>query len=169
MMGLYVPRSDIYRLQGTIFQVGTYIDEHVVDRISSIYTEVKKTFEEQTSTLSAISYSIEDTLDYFSKRGVKNGSVSRVRSYFYLYPDTMRLSKYAADLAIQRFGPDSELSLEVYQDQETQYERLTLYVRQHKYDNKTMKVIKQIRKEYRESFAETRGRFLLTTDFRIPE
>jgi hypothetical protein len=168
-MDLYVPKSNIYRLQGTLCQVGAYIDEYVVDPISSVYTEVKKTFEEQVSTLSAVSDPIEETLDYFYRRGIKIESPSRARNYFYRYPDTMILSKYAADLAIQRFGPDSELSLDVYQDQETQYERLTLYVRQHKYDNDIMKMIKQIRKEYRELSAETRGRFLLTTDFRISE
>jgi site-specific DNA-adenine methylase len=168
-MALYIPRSSAYQLQDTFSQVGAYIDEYIAEPISSIYTVIKNTFEEQVTTLSAISYPIEETFDYFYKKGIKVESRSKVRDYFYRYPDMMRLSKYAANIAIQRFGPDSKLYLDVYQDQETQYERLTLYVRQKKYDNKVMKIIKQIRKEYKESFVESGGRFLLTTDFRISD
>jgi hypothetical protein len=110
---------------------------------------------------------IENNLRYFHMLGVNIINPSDIREYLYNYPDMIKVLEFVVDLAVQRFDHDSELSLEVYHDQETQYERLTLYVRLHKYDKNLMKIIEQIREEYRNSFSEARGRFLLTTDFRF--
>lgn len=115
----------------------------------------------------AMSANIEHTLAYFNILGVEIKSPSKVLDYLYRYPEVVKLAQYAIDLVAKRFGPDLKLSLDMYQDSEAPYERLTLYARLSSYDKNTIKIIKQIRKDYHQLFPITRGRFLLTTDFRV--
>lgn len=116
----------------------------------------------------AMSANIETILRSFLVLGARIESPSKVRDYLYRYPELIDLVQYSLDSALQRFGPDREISLDMYQDPETHFERLTLYVRLSSYDKNTMKVIKRIRKDYHQLFPSVRGRFLLTTDFRFP-
>ncbi|OPY52612.1 MAG: hypothetical protein A4E49_01786 [Methanosaeta sp. PtaU1.Bin112] len=116
----------------------------------------------------AMSAKIETILGHFCALGARIESPSKVRDYLYRYPELIDLAQYSLDSALQHFGPDLELSLDMYQDPEAHFERLTLYVRQSSYDKNTMKIIKRIRKDYHQLFPCVRGRFLLTTDFRFP-
>lgn len=116
----------------------------------------------------AISASIETTLREFDLSGVKIPSVSKVRDYLYCFSDMVVLLRYVVILVRSHFDFNVQLSLEIYQDFETDDEYLTLYIRQNKYDLDTMNTIKQIRKKYRGLAKEIEGRFLLTTDFRPP-
>lgn len=111
---------------------------------------------------------IESFLKYFHSLGGIIGNPSVVRDYLYRYPELINLAQYCLDLALQRFSPDLELFLDMYQDREAQFERLMLYVRLSSYDKNTMKIIKRIRKDYHQLFPDARGRFLLTTDFHFP-
>jgi hypothetical protein len=110
---------------------------------------------------------IEEALKYFhNSRGVIENP-SRVRQYLYRYPDMTGLLICVVGLINARFDFNTKLYLNIYQDQETRYEDLILYIRQRVYDANIMKMIKNIRREYRRLFPRTRGRFLLTTDFRL--
>jgi len=110
---------------------------------------------------------VENSLLYFRGLGVKLIAFSDIYDYLYNYPDMISLSRYVIELAVQSFDPNTELSLELYRDSESQYERLTLYVRLREYDKNIMGLIKRTRDEYRNIFPDVKGRFLLTTDFRF--
>jgi hypothetical protein len=115
----------------------------------------------------AMSANIERALECFNILGVDIKSPSEVLDYLYRYPEIVELAQYAADLVVKHFGRDLKLSLDMYQDPEAPIERLTLYARLSSYDKNTIKIIKQIRNDYYQSFPITKGRFLLTTDFRV--
>lgn len=117
---------------------------------------------------SAVSVPIENVLGQFRILRATVISPSKVRDYLYRNPELVELLQYVVNLVYIHFDSDMQLSLEIYHDKETQYESLTLYIRQYVYDENIIKMIKEIRREYRQVFPETRGRFLLTTDFHLP-
>ncbi len=117
-------------------------------------------------TLSAL-YQIEITLSQLRSMSVMIPEVAAVREYLYHYLELLDILPYVSQLARQNFGPEAQLSLEIYRDLETDDAYLTLYIRLDKYDKSTMKRIKEIRREYRGLLAEIAGEFLLTTDFRL--
>jgi hypothetical protein len=114
----------------------------------------------------AMSISVENVLRDLGASGIKIKSPSSVSNYLYRYSEIVEVLRYVVDLVNAHFDPNTQLSLETYQDQE--YERLTLYVRRYVYDENTMKIIKKIRRDYHQLFPEMSGRFLLTTDFHAP-
>jgi hypothetical protein len=116
----------------------------------------------------AMSFGPRDPIGINCQRDIKIPHIEAVRTYLEQYPELSELLNQASKSSRQTFGPQAQLSLEVYHDIETNDEYLTLYVRQSKYDPEIMKKIKQLRRKYRGLAKETKGRFLLTTDFRPP-
>jgi hypothetical protein len=124
--------------------------------------------EASLSTGGSISVPVEDILRHFRVLRATVISPSNVRDYLYCYPELAELLEYVVRTIYDRFSSDIQLSLEMYQDREMLNENLILYIRQYVYSDDIMKVIKEIRQEYRHKFPEIRGRFLLTTDFHLP-
>jgi hypothetical protein len=116
----------------------------------------------------AAAFGYRDPLKAVCERGVKVPQPDKARTYLFRYPELSKSLDCATKLALQAFGPQIQLSLEVYRDPETSDEYLTLYLRQSKYDPEIMKKIKQIRRTSRSLIKEYGGRFLLTTDFHPP-
>ena len=116
----------------------------------------------------AVSFGPRDPNGFICQRDIKIPQIEAVSTYLKQYPELSELLNKTLKASRQTFGPKAQLSLEVYHDIETNDEYLTLYVRQTKYDSEIMKKIKQLRKKYRGLAKETKGRLLLTTDFRPP-
>jgi hypothetical protein len=116
----------------------------------------------------AVSFGSRDPIGIICQRDIKIPQIKAVSTYLKQYPELSELLNKTSKASRQTFGSRAQLSLEVYHDIETNDEYLTLYVRQSKYDPEIMKKIKQIRRKYRSLAKETKGRFLLTTDFRSP-
>ena len=116
----------------------------------------------------AVSFGPRDPSGNICQRDIKIPQIEAVSTYLKQYPELSELLNKTLKASRQTFGPKAQLSLEVYHDIETNDEYLTLYVRQTKYDSEIMKKIKQLRKKYRGLAKETKGRLLLTTDFRPP-
>jgi hypothetical protein len=68
----------------------------------------------------------------------------------------------------EQFGPDAELSLELYRDPEFDDCYLTLYVRMNKYDGQVMAKIHAVRSKFADRLSAINGYLLVTTDFRRP-
>ncbi len=68
--------------------------------------------------------------------------------------------------ALQEFGDQSELSLEMYHDPEIEDHYLVLYVRQQPYDDKIMERINNIWAPFEAQLSAASGYLLVTTDFR---
>lgn len=99
---------------------------------------------------------------------IKVPQIEDVVAYLIQYPELSELVNQTLKASRQMFGQLAQLSLEIYRDIETKEEYLTLYVRQNQYDPDIMKQIKKIRRNCRNLIKTTKGRFLLTTDFRPP-
>jgi hypothetical protein len=118
--------------------------------------------------VNAMSFGTNDPFETISQMGINIPQPRSVQIYLLHHPDLFGLLTYASKISRHDFGAQTQLSLEIYRDIETNDEYLTLYVRQSKYDPEIMKKIKQIRRKYRDLAKGTKGRFLLTTDFRSP-
>jgi hypothetical protein len=68
----------------------------------------------------------------------------------------------------QAFGPQAELSLELYRDPEIDDPYLTLYVREAKYGPEIMQKIDAVSREFNGKLEQVSGYLLLTTDFHRP-
>ena len=68
--------------------------------------------------------------------------------------------------AQERFGKDTQLSLEVYHDPEIRDEYLTLYARQERYSAGVLDLITSVSSQYATALGRKSGRLLVTTDFR---
>ncbi len=66
------------------------------------------------------------------------------------------------------FGPDAELSLELYRDPEIDDRYLTLEVRQDQYESDIMDKLDALSEEFANELAQCSGHFLVTTDFSPP-
>lgn len=111
---------------------------------------------------------IENTLSRLSSLEVRIPHPGEIRNYLFRYYDLTDLLLPVSEDARQHFGPQVQLSLEIYRDPEIEDEYMALYVRQHEYDEFVMKKIKEIRAEYEEGLMGKTGWFLLTTDFHPP-
>lgn len=112
---------------------------------------------------------VEDALSALGSTRVTIPRPAEVREYLVQYPDMIALLLQVAVSASRRFGPATELSLELYRDPEIDDEYLTLYVRQRRYDADTLlDEIEDLRAGCQAPLGETSGWLLVTTDFRPP-
>jgi hypothetical protein len=120
-----------------------------------------------------------------SSRGMKAGPLmavkSKVRSANILIPRRKELEQYLSRhtrlariipqvcaAARETFGPEVELSLELYKDPEIDDRYATLYVRQEQYDPSIMERINAVNSRFDEELSDVSGYLLITTDFRRP-
>lgn len=111
---------------------------------------------------------IEDDLPRLSESGIVIPEPGEMRRYLQGHPDMSGLLLPVCKLASERFGPGTQLSLELYRDPEIEDEYLTLYVRQENYDEDILETIDTIRGEPTEDLSPSSGWLLVTTDYRPP-
>ncbi len=128
--------------------------------------EPRNSFDElYPSTSSSELAPVEDILNYFRRSRTKIVMPSKIRDYLLRYPEIAELSRDVSELVHERFDSSAQLSLEIQDDYNPDYEYLALYIRVPDYDDSVMERIRQIREQYAELLAEMTGWFLLTTDF----
>ena len=93
---------------------------------------------------------------------------AEVRNYLTRYFELTSIVRSTCKLALDRFGLQAQLSLEIYGDPETEDEYLTLYIRQNRYSEDILNAIEALRSAYEVDLADSSGWFLITTDFRPP-
>jgi hypothetical protein len=91
-----------------------------------------------------------------------------VREYLHAHPHLGQPLSSVCDATRHAFGPDAELSLELYRDPEADDRYLTLYVRLEKYDARILERIEAVRLPFEDQLAQFSGHLLVTTDFRPP-
>jgi hypothetical protein len=111
---------------------------------------------------------IEDIIQHFYDTNTRMEKLSRIREYFYRFPDIAELSMDVANLVHDSFNSDAQLFLETRGEQNSEDEYLALFIRMRDYDDSVMERIKSIREEYALNLAELNGWFLLTTDYQPP-
>jgi hypothetical protein len=116
----------------------------------------------------AITFQIEILLDWLLDNRVLIPQPSEVRNYLLRYFDLTRILRSTCKLAMDRFGMQSRLSLEIYYDPEVEDQYLTLYIRQFQYNEDILKRIEELHEEYEVDLTDSAGWFLVTTDFRPP-
>jgi hypothetical protein len=91
-----------------------------------------------------------------------------VLAFLRAHPDLLPVVKRVADVAIERLGDRSELSLEVYRDPEVRSKKLILYARQSPYEGSLLDVIHEIMDNHWQLAPGATGWFQLMTDYQRP-
>jgi len=128
-------------------------------RKNSAHREADKTLGENTPAA---------LLEQLALHQVQVPGRKEVLSYLKRYP---RLGDIISDICTRTrkdFGPQAELSLELYRDPEIDDRYLTLYVRQEEYTPGIMDRIEGVSRLFDKRLEKTPGSFLLTTDFCRP-
>ncbi|EHQ35987.1 hypothetical protein [Methanoplanus limicola] len=92
-----------------------------------------------------------------------------VMDYITRHPGICDAVLYACLLACEEFIKDSEVSLELYYDDESQDKYLTLYIRQENYADDIIEKMDIICDEFEGELAGQSGWLLLTTDYKPPQ
>src|SRR5437879_1954252 len=91
-----------------------------------------------------------------------------VRTYLEEHPDLAYHLSSICDVARKEFGPEAELSLEMYSDPEIHDQYLTLYIRLDSYQEDTLARIDAVSRRFDKHLEQASGDLVLTTDFRAP-
>ena len=88
-----------------------------------------------------------------------------VHKYLEKYPELIGIVLMASQSAREKFDPEDQLSLEIFNDHESDNQTLTLYIRKKHYIGSLLKTINDITDEYSPFLADKNGWFVLTTDY----
>ena len=91
-----------------------------------------------------------------------------VQRYFSEYPGFQETVRPLCEAVRREFGPEAELSLELYGDPEIDDHHLTLYVRENNYPAGFMARVDRAIEPFQEELCRQSGWLLVTTDFRAP-
>jgi len=112
---------------------------------------------------------IEPTLLYLADYlGMRLQNAGDVIDYITKHPGMFDVVLYACLLACEEFIADSQVSLELYTDNESSDKYLTLYIRQEHYADDIIEKMDKICDEYEAELADQSGWLLLTTDYKPP-
>ena len=100
--------------------------------------------------------------------GVLCPNRQQVRKYLEEHPGLSAIVARLCERSRQEFGPQAELSLELYRDPEIEDRYLTLYVRQDSYPVDLIDQIERVSRPFRRPLARLSGHVLLATDFSRP-
>ena len=110
-----------------------------------------------------------DPLYSLVPHGVLIPNPREVCAYLNECPDLGALLPAVCAETRREFGPEVELSLELYRDPEIDDPYLTLYVRQQPYDPNIMRRIERVSQQFNPALETVSGYFLIATDFRRPK
>jgi hypothetical protein len=113
--------------------------------------------QEPTETLRALA-----TLKINTKR------TNEVEEYLTKHADLGSALEEICAAVRAEFGPEAELSLEIYSDPEVQDRYLALCVRQQKYTSDIMDRIEAVAEPFMATLDNLSGQLLITTDFHRP-
>ncbi|MBN2208368.1 MAG: hypothetical protein JW759_03640 [Candidatus Coatesbacteria bacterium] len=100
--------------------------------------------------------------------GVLIPEPAEVRAYLVNYSDMVDLVERVCEATLARFPRPSQVALELYQDPEIEDEHLTIYVRQHHYDDLIIDAIREVSRQFDDALCGSSAWLLLTTDFQDP-
>lgn len=110
--------------------------------------------------------SVEPLLERLRLSGIHLPHPAEVRDYLMRHPELQAVTRKVSDLATAAFAEQAELSLERYEDRESDDTTLTLYVRQTPYDERVWETIERLRESYEGEIAGSQGWLQVTVDFR---
>ncbi|MCI0638101.1 MAG: hypothetical protein L0Y72_02835 [Gemmataceae bacterium] len=110
----------------------------------------------------------KDALDATIRDGVLLPFREEVETFLVAHPQTAEVIPEVCGGVREFFGPDVEMSLELYKDPEFGTRELTLYVRMAVYQKEIMNRIDESCEPYARKLQELAGEFLVTTDFCTP-
>lgn len=117
----------------------------------------------------SLTYSIEQSLHtIFDLLHIDIAHPAEVFDYILQSPGLDLIVMYACILTENEFRCDSTITLDIYQDPESDDRYLTIYVRQNEYDTNIIKRMDKICDEYEPTLNDQSGWLLLTTDFKSP-
>lgn len=117
----------------------------------------------------SLSYTIEQSLRaILDLVQIEITHPAEVFDYILLNPGLDLVTMYACILTKDEFRHDATITLDLYQDPESDDRYLTIYVRQKEYDPNIIARMDRICDEYEPALRDQSGWLLLTTDYGLP-
>lgn len=107
-------------------------------------------------------------LERLAELGILIPNVSEVQAYLVRYPQLAQLLPGVCAGISEELTADTELSLELYADPETDDRYLTLYARKHTYEANFLYRLQEVSERFFDCLEGIPGYILLTTDFSGP-
>lgn len=115
-------------------------------------------------TFSSSESTYQNIPDYFDR--IKSPDSQELFKFFIEHQDLIDIAAFSCSEAVRQFDVDTELSLEIRDDDDEQY--LALYVRQKHYQADLLKIIDDISSVFEDLLISSSGWFMITTDFHPP-
>lgn len=125
--------------------------------------------EDYAQSTTPISLHAEEVIRRALELDVRVPDPRSVRKYLSMYVDIADLTEVLFYSALDRFGSNSQLSLELYQSREYDDEYLKICVRQSPYEKDLIDQIEELSALFDELLCRVSGWVQITTDFRPPE
>jgi hypothetical protein len=93
---------------------------------------------------------------------------AEVRADLTSHPDLAKIVPSVCAAARNEFGPEAELTLQVYRDPEIDDRHLTLYVRLPSYEHDIIARLERVTQPFEEKLCSAEGYLLVTTDLSPP-
>ena len=110
----------------------------------------------------------DSAMEGLVQKGLRLVKSKEIKAYLLLLPDMIDIVSAVGKAVLKRFPQPSQVALELYQDPESVDQYLTVYVRQHNYDEKVLDVLEEVSAESEEARGRCSGWLLITTDFKRP-
>lgn len=144
------------------------------DRINRLFRDTSARYQDNYasdahSESPSLSYTTEFSLPtLLAKLHITIAHPAEVIDYILQNPSIGPVVMYACLLTEEGFRHDATITLDLYQDPESDDHYLTIYVRQKEYDKNILKRIDKICDEYEPALKGQSGWLLLTTDYKHP-
>lgn len=109
-----------------------------------------------------------EALARIRETGVLVPEFDNVYSYLRDHREMIGLVEELAEPLLREFHSDSQLSLELYRDRESDDHYLTIYVRQHSYQPTLFERIDSVVRQFDQQLSKASGWLQVTTDFLKP-
>jgi hypothetical protein len=111
---------------------------------------------------------IWNTLSAIQSKGIIVADPGSVFWYLSNHLDMVSLLLTICEVSIEKFGDIAQLSLDLYEDPEIDDQHLTLYVRQHVYQDNILELIDEVTEAVSPELEHKSGWLHVTTDFKPP-
>jgi hypothetical protein len=93
---------------------------------------------------------------------------AEIREYLLRFPDLLSVLPCICFHIVLEFNVDTQISLELFKDRESEERYLSLYVRQKTYSKNIMKQLEKVWLRFESEISKSNGWINITTDFRSP-
>ncbi|MDD5024786.1 MAG: hypothetical protein PHF57_12415 [Methanoregula sp.] len=147
------------------------IPKTIFDILMEIIRTLSPQFETDYSSTINYGYTIPTesfpfSLDFFRRLSIQN--IQELSDFFTQHNDILPVFLFGCKLCTDTFGPDVELSVDIVQDPDSDFECIEVNVRKTVYEDNFMEMLESLSDRYWNTQMDTSSYFIISTDFQPP-